>query len=101
MADYRSSLNILRQLGISQTPPEGLKRVIIVIDWPESGGTRVRDVASLQGHDFLEVRWDIRRQSRREMVRTGVIVPATDGRPGMRKIRPSPPILPPSSNTEG
>ena len=94
-------MDILRQLGLGATAPAGRKRVLVVVDWPESGGTRVRDVASLQGHDFLEVRWDIRRQSRREMVRTGVIVPATDGRPGMRKIRPSPPILPPSSNTEG
>ena len=81
--------------------PAGRKRVLVVIDWPAHGGARVRDVSSLQGQDFLEVRWDIRRQSRREMVRTGVIVPATDGRPGMRKVRPSPPVLPPSSTTEG
>ena len=96
MADYRSSLNILRQLGISQTPLEGRKRVIVVIDWPEQGGIRVRDARELVGADLRDLWGDVRRLSCRELFRTGARKWV-----GRRVVRVPIPADSPSPTTEG
>ena len=65
--------------------------MLVVIDWPDHGGARVRDVASLEGRDFDEVRWDVRRLTLAQMRRAGVLVPAK-GRKGWMKVVPPSPI---------
>jgi hypothetical protein len=54
-------LSILRKLGLSQKPPDGRKRVILVVDWPESGGMRVRDANDLAGEELLDVSREVQR----------------------------------------
>ena len=72
----------------------------MLIEWPEHGGIRARDVAGLEGREFLEVRQDVRRLSALDMHRQGLL--KRDGRRGtIRVSRPSSTVLPPSSNTEG
>ena len=81
-------VNVLRQLGIGSTPPAGRRRMLVLIEWPEHGGIRARDVAGLEGREFLEVRQDVRRLSALDMHRQGLL--KRDGRRGIVRVQPKP-----------
>jgi hypothetical protein len=77
-------VNILRQLGIGAVKPTDRKRVVVVIDWPEHGGVRVRDAKDLVGPELQDLWGEVRRLCSRDLFRRGVI--KRDGRKGTVRV---------------
>ena len=92
------SVNVLRQLGLGDIPPR--RRMLVLLEWPEHGGVHARDVSTLEGQDLLEVVWDVRWQSARDMHRRGLL--KWNGAKGVVRVpQPPSPVHPPSPTDEG
>jgi hypothetical protein len=64
-------MNLLRQLGLDAVEVGGRKRVLLVLDFPEHGGARLRDAAVLTGDDLRDCHYDLRRLRAQDLRRQG------------------------------
>ena len=46
---------------------------LLMVDWPEHGGMRVREVGTLEGEELLEAKNEFRRLTVEDMYRRGLL----------------------------
>ena len=98
--------SILRQVAMGQLQRRGSRPTLIVVDWPDHGGARAREVRELTCAELLGAKNEFNRLTAEAMWREGRLARARGKRGGTVRVplpgdSPSSPVLPPSSNTEG